>query len=71
MNVMSVLRYTVLVVAAAAMVVGVLVIAGILVPTAFPEQYRVLMGILVFLYGLYRFVLAYIRQPGRREREAP
>jgi hypothetical protein len=65
MNVMEVLKYTVLAISAAAMLLGVLIIAGVLVPRNFPDQYRVIMGIVVFLYGLYRFVIAYTRSPGR------
>jgi len=65
MNVTEVLKYTILVISAAAMLLGVLIIVGVLVPRNFPDQYRVIMGIVVFLYGLYRFVIAYIRSPGR------
>lgn len=67
MNVSEVLKYTVLVISAAAMLLGVLIIAGVLVPRNFPDQYRVIMGIVVFLYGLYRFVIAYTRSLRRDE----
>ena len=67
MNVTEVLKYTVLVISAAAMLLGVLIIAGVLVPRNFPDQYRVIMGIVVFLYGLYRFVIAYTRSVRRDE----
>lgn len=67
MNVTEVLKYTVLVISAAAMLLGVLIIAGVLVPRNFPDQYRVIMGIVVFLYGLYRFVIAYTRSLRRDE----
>ncbi len=70
MNVSEVFKYTILVISAAAMLLGVLIIAGILVPRNFPDQYRVIMGIVVFLYGLYRFVIAYTRSPRRRDDEA-
>ena len=61
MNVSSVLKYAVLAVSALAMVVGVMVMAGYLVPRYFPEQYRVVVGAVVFLYGAYRFALTYFR----------
>ncbi len=61
MNVPAVLKYSVLAVSALAMVVGVLVMGGFLVPRYFPEQYRVIMGAVVFLYGAYRFALTYFR----------
>jgi hypothetical protein len=65
MNVTEVFKYTILAVSSAAMVLGVLIIAGVLVPRNFPDQFRVIMGIVVFLYGLYRFVIAYTRSPRR------
>ena len=65
MNATDVFRYTILIVSAAAMALGVLIIAGVLVPRNFPEDFRVIMGIVVFLYGLYRFVIAYYRSSRR------
>ena len=61
MNIPAVLKYSVLAVSALAMVVGVLVMAGYLVPRYFPEQYSVVIGAVVFLYGAYRFALTYYR----------
>jgi hypothetical protein len=46
------------------MIAGVLVMAGFLVPRNFPEQYGVLMGVVIFLYGAYRFALTYFRKAG-------
>jgi putative Ca2+/H+ antiporter (TMEM165/GDT1 family) len=54
----------VLAVSAAVMVVGVLVMIGYLVPRYFPEDYRIIMGAVVFLYGAYRFTITYFRQKG-------
>jgi putative Ca2+/H+ antiporter (TMEM165/GDT1 family) len=64
MDFVSVLRYSVLAASAAAMVVGVLVMIGYLVPRYFPEDYRIVMGAVVFLYGAYRFTITYFRQKG-------
>jgi hypothetical protein len=62
----AVLKYAVLVAATAVMIVGMLVTAGVLVPRYIPDQFRVISGIVVFLYGLYRFVITWI---GRQRRE--
>jgi prolipoprotein diacylglyceryltransferase len=62
MNYQTVFRHTILVISAAAMVVGVLVMAGVLVPRNFPDQYGVLIGAVIFLYGAYRFVITYFRR---------
>lgn len=64
---MRLIRYTVLAISLAAVVVGVLVIMGQLVPRNFPEQYRVIMGIVIVLYGVYRFLIAYFQRSGGRE----
>lgn len=61
MNIASVLRYAVYAFSAAAMIAGILTIAGYLVPRYFPEHYRVTFGAVVFLYGAYRFALTYVR----------
>ena len=60
---MNALRYVILAVSAAAAVVGIMIMGGWLVPRNFPEQYRVVVGAVVFLYGVYRFVIAYFRNP--------
>jgi hypothetical protein len=61
MEVMGVVRYVILALSAAAAVCGVMIIAGLLVPVqeSVPEQYRIIIGALVTLYGIYRFVIAY------------
>jgi hypothetical protein len=64
MNFQVVLRYAILVISSLAMIAGVLVMAGFLVPRNFPEQYGVLMGVVIFLYGAYRFALTYFRKAG-------
>ena len=62
MNHRAVFRYTILAVSALVMGAGVLVVAGVLVPRNLPEQYGVLLGIVVFLYGAYRFAITYFRR---------
>lgn len=64
-NTSSVLRYTILVISILAMVFGILVMAGILVPRSVPGNFGILFGVVIFLYGLYRFVIAFFRRPGR------
>jgi len=61
MNYQTVFRYTILVISALAMATGILITIGVL-PISFPDQYRALMGIVIFLYGGYRFAIAYFRR---------
>jgi len=65
MDGMGIIRYTILVISSAVALVGILVMAGLLVPRAFPEQYRFLLGAVVTLYGVYRFVITFYRQSKR------
>jgi hypothetical protein len=67
MKVNSVVRIVVLVISAAVMLIGIMAMAGLLVPRYFPDEYRVIVGAVVFLYGLYRFVLAYYRERRKEE----
>jgi hypothetical protein len=69
-NLLGLFRYTVLAISAAAMCVGIMVMIGWLVPRNFPGQYRVILGAVVLLYGLYRFVIAY-QKPRDRSNENP
>jgi hypothetical protein len=62
MNSQKMFRYVILTISGLAMVMGLLVMLGVLVPRNFPEQYGLLMGVVVFLYGAYRFALAYFKR---------
>ena len=59
MDPMRVVRYVVLALSAGAMAFGVLIMLGVLVPVhvVMPGEYRIIVGLVVLLYGLYRFVV--------------
>jgi hypothetical protein len=63
MDAMGIVRYVILALSAAAAVCGVLIMAGLLVPVqaSLPEQFRIAIGAVVSLYGIYRFVVAYFK----------
>lgn len=68
---MAVARVIILVLSAGAMVIGALVIIGVLVPRNLPDEFRLVTGVVVFLYGLYRFVVEYVRIANERRRGGP
>jgi len=35
---------------------GILIIAGLVIPTTLPTQFRIMLGAVVVLYGIFRFV---------------
>jgi putative Ca2+/H+ antiporter (TMEM165/GDT1 family) len=57
------MRYVAMVVSVLAMIAGIVLMGGWL-PANVPEQYRVILGAVVFLYGAYRFVIVYFRGRG-------
>ena len=59
---MAVLRIVVLAGSAGLAAFGVLVMAGVFQPPNFPRDYRIILGAIVTLYGLYRFAVAYYRK---------
>ncbi len=63
---MAMVRYVILVLSAVAMIFGVLVMLGVFVPARgeFPEYYRYIIGAVITLYGLYRFMISYYRRTG-------
>ena len=61
MKISRVTELIAMVISAAVMLVGVLAMVGLLIPRYVPEQFRLLVALVVFLYGLYRFVLSYSR----------
>lgn len=67
MTVERIVRYTVMILAAAVALAGILVMTGFLVNVAISGQYRIVMGGVIFLYGAYRFTVAYFRRPERKE----
>jgi hypothetical protein len=69
MNFNTVLHVMILVLSIGAMAVGVAVVAGMLVPPNIPQQFRIPIGLVIFLYGAYRLVIAYVRQSEARRNE--
>jgi hypothetical protein len=65
MEVNRAIRYVVLVLSAAAVLAGVLILAGILVPRneAFGDGLRIVFGVVIVLYGAYRFSVTWFRRP--------
>lgn len=59
MDPMQIVRYAVLALSAGAMGFGLLIMLGLMVPVhgEIPGEYRIGIGFVVLLYGLYRFVV--------------
>lgn len=59
---MAVVRMVVLAGSAGLAGFGILVMAGVFEPPNFPRDYRIVLGAIVTLYGIYRFAVAYYRK---------
>lgn len=55
-----------MVLSSAVMLAGLTVATGTVHLRNVPDQFRLVLGTVVFLYGLYRFVIAYVRGANRR-----
>lgn len=62
MSLPAVFRYTIFGLSVAVMVLGVLLIFGVIAPANVTEHFRMIMGAVIFLYGAYRFTVAYFRR---------
>jgi len=65
MDVNRTVRYVILVLSAAAMVAGVLILTGFLVPRneSIGDELRIGFGVVILLYGAYRFIATLLRRP--------
>lgn len=61
MTVTTGIRYVILVVCGGAMLAGIAIMAGWLVPRQFPGDYNVIFGAVIFLYGAYRFAIVFMQ----------
>ena len=46
---------------------GVLIIVGLLIPSYVPSNFRVLLGVVLVLYGVFRFVSLRFKKPEDEE----
>jgi len=67
MRIEQVVRFAIMILAGAVALAGILVMTGFLANAAITGQFRIVMGAAIFLYGAYRFTIAYFRRPERRD----
>ncbi len=67
MTVERIVRFTVMILAAAVALAGILVMTGVLTNAAISGEFRLAAGAVIFFYGAYRFTVAYFRRPERKD----
>jgi hypothetical protein len=65
-----VVKTIILVLSTGVMIIGIALMAGKGTITSIPSEFRVVAGIVIFLYGLHRFVLAVMRRERTDHHEA-
>ncbi len=48
---------------------GIVVLTGSLLPSYLPDKFRVMFGVVLLLYGVYRFVTLRLKQQQRDEEQ--
>jgi len=46
---------------------GIIVISGFLLPPHIPQKFRIMFGIVLLLYGIYRFITLRVKQQQKDE----
>jgi len=67
MRIERLVRFAIMILAGAVALAGILVMTGVLANAAINGQFRIAMGAAIFLYGVYRFTVAYFRRPEQRD----
>ncbi|MBI5019987.1 MAG: hypothetical protein HZB59_00970 [Ignavibacteriales bacterium] len=69
MNASNILLIVTYVTAGSILVLGVIILTGFLLPTYIAVNFRIMMGIMMIVYGSYRIVIITIRNRRKDETE--
>ena len=70
MSAQLILRIVGSITAGLVLIVGIIVLTGSLIPSSVPENYRVVLGIVMVIYGTYRIVMIWMKQRQERNKDA-
>ena len=62
MDLQLVLRIISFVTASLVLIVGILVATGIMMPAYIPDNFRIIMGIAMIMYGIYRIAMLWLKR---------
>jgi len=51
------------------LIFGVMLLTGFLMPESIPLDFRIIMGVIVILYGIYRTVIIFVKQRNEKDAE--
>lgn len=64
---MNIMKYIAYVVAALFVVLGIAILSGWFIQSNFPSQFRITVGIVLILYGVFRIVATYYKKAEKPE----
>jgi hypothetical protein len=70
MSAQLILRIVGSITAGLVLIVGIIILTGSLIPSSVPENYRVVLGIVMVVYGTYRIVMIWMKQRQERNKDA-
>ncbi len=70
MSAQLILRIVGSITAGLVLIVGIIILTGSLMPSSVPENYRVVLGIVMVVYGTYRVVMIWMKQRQERNKDA-
>jgi len=70
MSAQLILRIVGSITAGLVLIVGIIILTGSLIPSSVPENYRVVLGIVMVIYGTYRIVMIWMKQRQERNKDA-
>ncbi len=70
MSAQLILRIVGSITAGLVLIVGIIILTGSLIPSSVPENYRVVLGIVMVVYGTYRVVMIWMKQRQERNKDA-
>ncbi|HUN64801.1 MAG TPA: hypothetical protein VMW43_01785 [Bacteroidota bacterium] len=52
------------------LVLGIIILFGQLLPDYIPDNYRLILGIVMVVYGTYRFIMMFMKERARKRFES-
>ncbi|MBA4312760.1 MAG: hypothetical protein C0417_09035 [Chlorobiaceae bacterium] len=69
MNASLILRIVTYVTAGSILIMGIIILTGFLLPSHIAPSFRIMMGIMMIVYGIYRIVIITIKNRRKDETE--
>ena len=69
MSAQLILRIVGSITAGLVLIVGIIILTGSMIPSSVPENYRIVLGVVMVIYGSYRIVMIWMKQRQERNKD--